>query len=93
MVTYPKLRARYSNGTLKLSRKLRLKEGTEVYVTLRPANGKTRKKRKVRALTKSRKTFSSPTVYLPPGTLNSLSGIISLGGDALADSEALYDGD
>jgi len=28
---------------------------------------------------------------VPMTTLNSLSGIVSLGGDALADSEALYD--
>jgi hypothetical protein len=30
---------------------------------------------------------------LPPGTLRAIVGIASLGGDALADSEALYDRD
>jgi len=28
---------------------------------------------------------------VPPGTLSALSGLVSLGGDALRDAEALYD--
>jgi hypothetical protein len=34
-----------------------------------------------------------PTRLLPAETLQDLVGIVSLGGDALADSEALYDTD
>ncbi len=93
MVAYPKLRARYTNGTLKLSRKLKLKEGTEVYATLRPANGKPRKTRKTAIAPAPRKRDSYPTRPLPANTLDGLKGILSIGGDALADSEALYDGD
>ena len=85
MATYPDLLARYSKGTLKLHTPLKLPEGAEVRVTVMPVEQKKRKSRKRRYL--------YPTRPLPPGTLARLSGIVSLGGDALADSEALYDGD
>ena len=32
-----------------------------------------------------------PTVFIPAAALGKLVGIVSVGGDALADSEALYD--
>ena len=85
MAAYSKLRARYSKGTLKLRRPLRLPEGAEVRVsvtTLSTAAGK-------RKLNKRR--YHYPTRTLPWRNLRRLSGILSLGGDALAESEALYD--
>lgn len=87
MAAYLKVRARYSKGTLKLKKPLRLPEGAEVSLTVTP----------LKAPPKPRKTTKRGYLYpnrtLPPGTLEKISGIISLGGDALADSEALYDGD
>ena len=85
MATYPDVLAYYSKGTLKLQTPLKLPEGTTVRVTVRPVESKKHRPRKRRYL--------YPTRALPPGTLARLSGIVSLGGDALADSEALYDGD
>ena len=86
MAAYLNVRARYSKGTLKLSRKLRLPEGTEVRVTVVPVTVKS-----VRG--KARSKFRYPNRPLPAKSLKELVGIVSLGGDALADSEALYDGD
>jgi predicted DNA-binding antitoxin AbrB/MazE fold protein len=85
MAAYPNLPARYSKGTLKLRKPLRLPDGTEVRMTVVLATAKS-KRRKLR-----RRDYTYPTRSLPPGTLARLSGIVSLGGDALADSEALYD--
>ena len=87
MAVYLKVRARYSKGTLKLKKPLGLPEGAEVSLTVTP----------LEAPAKPRKTAKREYLYpnrtLPPGTLEKISGILSLGGDALADSEALYDGD
>jgi len=85
MATYPDLLARYSKGTLKLRTPLKLPEGAEVRVTVRPLEQKRHKTHK--------RGYLYPTRSLPPGTLARITGIVSLGGDALADSEALYDGD
>jgi predicted DNA-binding antitoxin AbrB/MazE fold protein len=85
MATYPDLLASYSKGTLKLRTPLKLPEGTEVRVTVMPLEQKKRKTHK--------RGYLYPTRSLPPGTLERITGIVSLGGDALADSEALYDGD
>jgi predicted DNA-binding antitoxin AbrB/MazE fold protein len=94
MVTYPKLKARYSNGAFQVSRKLKkLPEGASVELTVRFKNGKPRKTRKTRQTRDAQKSFTYPTVALPANALDGLKGILSLGGDALADSEALYDGD
>ena len=87
MPAYPNLRARYSKGTLKLSRRLRLPDGAEVRVTVTPLEDRP-KRRKT-----GKRNYTYPTRPLPPGTLERISGIVSLGGDALADSEALYDGE
>ena len=85
MAAYLNLRARYSKGTLKLQEPLKLPEGAEVRVTVRPLAHK--------KLRSHRRRYLYPTRPLPPGTLARITGIVSLGGDALADSEALYDGD
>lgn len=85
MATYPDLLARYSRGTLKLRTPLKLPEGAEVRVTVMPVEQKKRKARKRRYL--------YPNRAVAWENLKRLTGIVSLGGDALADSEALYDGD
>lgn len=85
MATFPDLLARYSKGTLKLQIPLKLPEGAEVRVTVMPVEQKKRKAHKRRYL--------YPNRAVPWGSLKRLTGIVSLGGDALADSEALYDGD
>ncbi len=91
MLSYPNLKARYSKGTLKLSKKLKLPEGTEVYISVRPIKSKTRKRRAARQVGGSQKSGTYPTVRLKPGTLGELAGIMAIGGDALKDSEALYE--
>ena len=95
MAAYPDLPARYSNGTLKLRKRLRLPEGAEVRVTITvpggEAPGETPSLKKPRRKA-AKRTYRSPTRHLPPGTLEAITGLIALGGDALADSEALYDG-
>jgi hypothetical protein len=86
MASYPNLRARYSKGTLKLNRRLQLPEGTEVRVSvtsLRPA---------ARQRKPSRRRYAYPSRPLSPRQLGRLTAAVALGGDALADSESLYDG-
>lgn len=84
MSVFHNLRARYSKGSLKLPSPLSLPEDTEVYVTVTPIEAQ------------GRKFHESSNVYRTPAvswkSLRTLEGIVSLGGDALADSEALYDG-
>ncbi|HKZ86346.1 MAG TPA: antitoxin family protein [Anaerolineae bacterium] len=87
MRTYPNLRARYSKGTLKLRKPLRLPDGTEVHVTVTPVEPSPRRRKT------TKRPYTYPTRTVPWGTLKAITGIVSLGGDALADSEALYDGD
>ena len=86
MAAYPNLPARYSKGTLKLRRRLRLPDGTEVRVTIVPVAA-------ARVRKPSQRRYLHPNRTLPWTALRELSGIASLGGDALADSEALYDGE
>jgi predicted DNA-binding antitoxin AbrB/MazE fold protein len=85
MTTFPNLPALYSNGTLKLKRPLSLQEGTEVMVTVMPVDS-------APASLTAEPKFKYPTVTIPAENLRDLVGMVSLGGDALADSEALYDG-
>jgi hypothetical protein len=86
MAAYPNLPARYSKGTLKLRRRLRLPDGTEVRVTIVPVAA-------TRIGKSSQRRYLYPNRTVPWASLRELSGIASLGGDALADSEALYDGE
>ena len=79
MSVFPNLRARYSKGTLKLLSPLDLPEGVEVRVTVMPVEEKRHKSRK----------GSDPTQGMSWESLKALTGVVSLGGDALADSEAL----
>lgn len=83
-MTYTRLRARYSKGMLKLRQPLRLPEGAEVRVSVITAAKKT-KPRKT-----SKRQYIYPTRTLSWKNVRQLSGLLSIGGDALADSEALY---
>jgi hypothetical protein len=85
MADYPRLPARYFKGTLKLQRRLRLPEGARVWVSVTLAVSK-RSSGKL-----ARRKYLYPSRSLPAGTLQAIAGLVSLGGDALVDSEALYD--
>ncbi len=80
------VRARYSKGILKLKKPLHLPEGAEVLVTITPLDA-------AKPHHKSRQKLKYPTVALPSDHLRDLVGVVALGGDALADTEALYDTD
>ena len=86
MAAYPNLRARYSKGTLKLSHPLRLPDGAEVRVSITPLEQKTKRRRSVGH------RYAYPSRPLPARRLMHLAGVVALGGDALTDSETLYDG-
>jgi predicted DNA-binding antitoxin AbrB/MazE fold protein len=86
VASYPNLRARYSKGTLKLNRRLNLPEGAEVRVSVTAVRPATRQRRSVR------RRYAYPSRPLSPRQLGRLTGAVALGGDALADSETLYDG-
>ena len=87
MADYSNLPGRYSKGTIRLRRRLRLPEGTEVRVTI------TVNQREAKPRIKARRKYLYPNRPLARHTLRALSGMVSLGGNALADSEALYDSD
>jgi len=76
---YPDIYAQYSQGMLKLKTLLDLPEGAEVRLIVLPVEPK--------------KNDLYPTRAVSWENLKRIAGIVSLGGDALADSEALYDGD
>lgn len=85
MALFPNLRARYSRGTLKLQNPLDLPEGVEVRVsvTVPPAVPRQSESTSRRCV--------YPNCPLNPHCMKPLVGLVSLGGDALADSEALLD--
>ncbi len=84
MAAYPNLPARYSKGTLKLRRQLSLPEGARVRVTVTlDSQSHSRKSAK--------RPYLRPNRSLPPQRLADVAGLVSLGGDALADTEAVYD--
>ena len=75
MAAYPNLPARYSKGTLKLRRRLRLPEGAEVRVSVTLADhSKPRKSAK--------RPYLHPNRSLPLPNLAQAAGLASLGGDA-----------
>ena len=87
MTVYPSVRARYTQGLLKLRKPLKLAEGTEVQVTISlvesaPANG-----------SRGKRNYTYPTRTVSWASLKAITGIAAVGGDAVADAEALYDGD
>ena len=80
MDDYPNLPARYSKGSLKLRRPLRLPEGTEVRVTVQVAASEEEGRKP------PRRKYRYPNRPLPRHTLRAITGIASLGGAALADT-------
>ena len=84
MAAYPNPRARYFKGTLKLNRRLSIPDGVEVRVSVTPVGPRLRRKQ-------NRRSHTYPSGPLSPNRLSRLPGVVALGGDALADSEALYD--
>jgi hypothetical protein len=97
MAAYLNVQARYSKGTLKLKKPLRLPEGAEVSLTVTPLKAGPLKAGPLEAPVKPRRAARRPYQYpnrtAPWAALDALVGVVSLGGDALADSEALYDSD
>ena len=72
------VQAVYEKGILRLLEPLNLPESTRVTVTVTP---------------ETNQRFKSPTRPQPLSQLLSLIGVLPVGGDALAESEALYDED
>ena len=86
MTEFADLPARYSKGTLKLRQRLDLPEGAEVRVTVSIEKRATSQRG-------AKRKYQYPTRLVSWDTLDQLTGIASLGGDAVADSEALNDHD
>ncbi len=86
MAAYPNLRARYAKGALKLRRRLQLPDGTEVRVSVTPLASQPKRRRS------AKRRYTYPNRRVPFYRLERLVGLVSVGGDALVDSEALYDG-
>lgn len=83
---YPEVRAVHHDGVLELLDALELPEGAQVRLSIQsilPA----------RSDKTSAKALVYPTRLVPAGRLDALTGLVEVGGDALADSEALYDPD
>ena len=83
--TFPEVRAVHHAGVLELLDALELPEGAQVCVTIQsvtPEDGRGSPAR-----------FRYPTRLVPADRLDRLTDLVEAGGDALADSEALYDPD
>ncbi len=74
-----KLRARYSKGTLKLQKPIKLPDGSEVWVSITKVSEGTQSRR----ATEPRHAY--PTRTMDAATLDQLVGVVSIGGDALAE--------
>lgn len=86
MSEFAALPALYSKGTLKLRKRLDLPEGVEVRVTV--STQATKPSRRA-----AKRKHQYPTRVIGWDKLDKLTGIASLGGDAVADSKAVYDRD
>jgi predicted DNA-binding antitoxin AbrB/MazE fold protein len=82
MKVYPQVRAIHHDGVLRLLDPIELPEGARVrlLVQLMPADA-------------TEVELVYPTRLVPAERLDYLTGLVEVGGDALADSEALYDPD
>jgi predicted DNA-binding antitoxin AbrB/MazE fold protein len=78
METGTHVRAIHQDGVLKLLTPLELPEGAQVSVIVLPTPF-------------DQVDLVYPTRLVPAKKLDNLTGLVSIGGDALADSEALYD--
>lgn len=75
---YSQVRAIYKKGVLNPLEPLNLPEGAQVQLTVQLTGAK---------------EGVYPTHFVPAKELDQLTGLAPLGGDALVDSEALYDSD
>lgn len=80
---YPSVRAIYRAGVLQLLEPLALPDGAEVRVHVESSSQPNHPTRQG--------TGVYPNNPQPASTLRALRGIAAVGGDALAESEALYD--
>jgi len=79
---YPQVRAVHHRGLLRLLDPLELPEGAQVRLFVQSM-----------LLDLPDTVLVYPTRLVPAKNLDSLTGLVEVGGDALADSEALYDPD
>jgi hypothetical protein len=84
--TYPDVRAVHHAGVLQLLDALELPEGAQVRLSIRSVTPG-------RAEPFLGANLVYPTRLVPADRLDGLTGLVEIGGDALADSEALYDPD
>ncbi len=84
MKAYPPARAIHHDGVLSLLEPLELPEGALMHLFVVP----------LAQVDQTLATgFVYPTRLVPAERLDTLTGVVAVGGDALADSEALYDPD
>jgi predicted DNA-binding antitoxin AbrB/MazE fold protein len=83
---YPEVRAVHQSGVLKLLDALELPKGAQVRLSIRSILPRTPERLGAANLV-------YPTRLVSADRLNALTDLVSIGGDALADSEALYDPD
>jgi hypothetical protein len=83
--TYPEVRAVHRHGVLRLLDDLELPEGAQVWLSIESVLPD--------ATETPTPPLVHPTRFVPADRLDALTGLIEVGGDALADSEALYDPD
>jgi predicted DNA-binding antitoxin AbrB/MazE fold protein len=81
--TYTKVRAVYHEGVLTVLDPLTLPDGAQVQLDIHLPE----------QISTPQDVVRYPTTLIPAAELDSLTGIVAVGGDALADSEALYDPD
>ena len=75
------VRAVHHDGTLRLLDPIELPEGAQVCLLIQSISSDVTGK------------LTYPTRFVPAAKLDRLTALVELGGDALADSEALYDPD
>ena len=86
MRTIYNIRAVYHDGVLRLLDPVQLPNWTEVRLHVQLSTSQ-------KAATAHAPLFVYPTRMVPAEKLDRLTGLVEAGGDALADSEALYDPD
>lgn len=89
---YSNIRAVYHRGVLRLLDPLQLVEGTKVCLRIQIiATPLARALKEPRGAEKA--LLAYPTRFVPADKLDRITCLVDLGGDAVADSEALYDPD
>jgi predicted DNA-binding antitoxin AbrB/MazE fold protein len=91
MTSTGRVKAIYRDGILQLLEPVDLPEGAEVWVDLQVGPQPMAEAAPRRKSVERGPLY--PMRYQPPETLARLIGLVATGGDALDDSEALYDAD